>query len=78
MKFFTEDASGDIHLMARWKMEGNSQAANIKILNADRYRFQKEIQVILYLDKMTSITIINADDWKVAHLAWIRELGWVF
>lgn len=47
-------------------------------LDTDKFWTQKEVQVVLGLGKVISITVVNADDWKLARLAWSEDLGWVY
>ena len=65
---FAERATGDVYLMALWDLEGSWQQANTVILNLNKFWFRRKIQTILCLDKVTSITIVNAADWHIAHL----------
>lgn len=75
---FAENACRDVYLMAKQKKEKSPQATVLEILNAHKFWAQKEILDVLSLEKVTLITIMKADDRKIAQLAWTTDLDWAY
>lgn len=61
--------------MAKWEIEERPQATVKEILNTDKFWTRKEIQVVLGLGKVISITVVNADELEAGTTGVVSGFG---